>query len=84
MYIQVKYLLLEKSCLFIVLTYFPPFISACLCFNLQTCEKSQRELQQLQANVGEGDVEIFDNIQFYTDNIRGLTDELSTLRGKEY
>lgn len=35
----------------------------------------------MQQNVGETDAEIHDNIQFYTDNIEGLTAELTTLRG---
>lgn len=37
----------------------------------------------MQQNVEEGDSEIHDNIQFYTDNIDGLTTELNSLKGKQ-
>ena len=36
----------------------------------------------MEKNVQNGDTtEIHDNIQFYTDNIQGITDELEMLKG---
>ncbi|WAR03204.1 DNMBP-like protein [Mya arenaria] len=44
------------------------------------CEKSRGELEQMKQTLGGNDKEIHDNVQFYTDNIKGLKQELNTLR----
>ncbi|XP_052800094.1 dynamin-binding protein-like isoform X2 [Mya arenaria] len=48
--------------------------------DIQDCEKSRGELEQMKQTLGGNDKEIHDNVQFYTDNIKGLKQELNTLR----
>ena len=48
----------------------------------QSCKKSKAELELMEQNVQNGDTtEIHENIQFYTDNIQGITEELEMLKG---
>ena len=49
----------------------------------QNCKKSKAELEMMKQNVEDGDTtEIHDNIQFYDENIQGITIELEMLKGK--
>ena len=49
----------------------------------QSCKKSKEELELMEKNVEEGDkTEIHENIQFYLDNIKGITNELDMLKGR--
>ena len=52
--------------------FFSPFI--------QKYKKSKEDLELTQSHEG-NDAEIYDNIEFYTANIEGLTQELETLKG---
>ena len=49
----------------------------------QNCKKSKAELELMVKNVQDGDTsEIHDNIEFYNDNIQGITNELDMLKGE--
>jgi hypothetical protein len=55
--------------------FFSPFI--------QKYKKSKQDLESTQSHEG-NDAEIYDNIEFYTANIEGLTQELETLKGNKF
>ncbi|KAK3591896.1 hypothetical protein CHS0354_005105 [Potamilus streckersoni] len=51
--------------------------------DLENCKKSKQEMEKRIMNMNEGEeeqAEIHDNLQFYEDNIQGITQELKTLK----
>ncbi|KAL3842358.1 hypothetical protein ACJMK2_020381 [Sinanodonta woodiana] len=51
--------------------------------DLEQCKKSKQDLEKRMMNMNEGEedpAEIHDNLQFYEDNIHGVTQELKTLK----
>ncbi|XP_069133070.1 dynamin-binding protein-like [Argopecten irradians] len=49
--------------------------------DLENCRKCKSELEEMLTNSREEDrAEVYDNVEFYDENIKGLTDELQTLR----